>query len=133
MRRSQHRTDANQAALLVVAEQLGWCALNASQSNMGFDALLIKAGRIVIAEIKDGSKPLSAQKLTDHEKDVHARLKAHGITIEILTCEADVLALERPPRSGGYYWSGQAIGCRCGTREHPVMDPACPRHGASHG
>ena len=98
----RHRKDANQAALLEAAERIGWCALNASQSNLGFDAILVKAGRIVLAEIKDGDKPMSAQKLTPHEQDVHAKLKAHGITVEILTSEADVIALERPHRRGSY-------------------------------
>lgn len=92
----RHRKDGNHGTLLAVAAQLGWYTQNTSQTELGYDAILVKAGRVVFAEIKDGQKPMSQQKLTPHEETVHRRLKAHGITVEILTCEEDVLMLERP-------------------------------------
>lgn len=108
--RHTHRLDANHRSLRRVAEQVGWLWLDCAQTGLGVDALLIKGGRIVVAEIKDGQKPMSQQKLTPHEKLVHARLKAHGITVEILTSEADVIAMERPHRRGSYddrqIWGG---------------------------
>lgn len=93
--RHRHRKDDNDDAIADTAERLGWLVLNTTQTGLGFDKILVKAGRIVIAEIKDGRKPMSAQRLTPHEKQVHARLKWHGVTVEILTCAEDVLALER--------------------------------------
>lgn len=98
----RHRKDDNHDALLDVATRLGWFAQNTSQTELGYDAILVKGGRVVFAEIKDGQKPMSQQKLTPHEQTVHRRLKAHGITVEILTSEADVIALERPHRRGSY-------------------------------
>ena len=98
----RHRKDANHDAITDAAEQLGWYVENVSQTDLGYDAILTKAGQTVRAEIKDGHKPMSQQTLTPHEKRVHARLKAHGITVEILTCEEDLLMLERQPRPGSY-------------------------------
>lgn len=99
----RHRKDVNHERLTQAAERLGWYVLNTSQSEIGFDAIMVKGGRIVFTEIKDGNKPISAQKLTPHEERVHATLKRHGITVEILTCVADLLMLERAhPRRRNY-------------------------------
>lgn len=97
--RHTHRLDANHRAIQQIAEQIGWYFWDCAQTGLGVDAILIKGGRIVVAEIKDGAKPISAQRLTPHEKAVHAKLKAHGVTVEILTCPEDVLMLERPQRA----------------------------------
>lgn len=97
--RHTHRLDANHRAIQQIAEQVGWCFWDCAQTGLGVDAILIKGGRIVVAEIKDGTKPISAQRLTPHEISVHATLKAHGVHVHILTCEHDVLMLERPQRA----------------------------------
>lgn len=91
----RHRLDANHKGLCDAVERMGWFVWNASQSGLGVDAILVKAGRMVPVEIKDGSKPLSAQKLTKHEQDVHATLKAHGVRVEILCSLDDLACLER--------------------------------------
>lgn len=98
-RHTQHRKDANHDTLRAVAERVGWLWLDTAQTGLGFDALLLKGGRWVVAEVKDGAKPISAQRLTPHEKKVHTTLKAHGVMVEILTCAEDVLMLERPQRA----------------------------------
>jgi len=104
----RHRTDTNQQQLRDAAEQLGWLWLNASQTNLGFDAILVKGGRVVLAEVKDGSKPPSAQQLTPHERDTHMLLERHGVIVELLTCVDDlaVLGRERSGRRGGYWIRG---------------------------
>lgn len=103
VRHTTHRLDDNHHALRRVAEQVGWYFWDCAQTGLGVDAILIKGGRIVVAEIKDGRKPMSQQRLTPHEKAVHLVLKSHGITVEILTCEEDVFMLERPQRAR---WEG---------------------------
>ena len=97
--RSRHRRDANHADVRAAAERLGWMFEDTSQTHLGYDAILTRVGRTVRVEIKDGSKPMSAQKLTPHEADVHSTLRAHGVIVEILTCVEDLQMLSRPPRA----------------------------------
>lgn len=96
---TRHRLDANHHLLREVAEKSGYYWMDLSQSNAGLDAILFRSDRVIFAEVKDGMKPLSAQKLTPHEQKVHAKLLAHGITVEVLTCPDDLLHLSRPQPS----------------------------------
>ena len=82
--RHQHRLDANHADIRRAVEAMGWLWMDCSQTALGFDALLAKGGRLVLIEVKDGAKPMSAQKLTAHEHRVHQQLKAHGIVVEVI-------------------------------------------------
>ena len=91
----RHRQDRNHHEIREAAEALGWLWQDTSQTHLGYDAILVKGGRTVYAEIKDGQKPMRAQRLTPHEVRVHRTLKAHGVTVEILTCVADLVVLSR--------------------------------------
>lgn len=97
--RKTHRLDANHKELRQAAEKLGWLWEDTSQTGLGYDALITIQGRTVRAEIKDGRKPPSAQKLTPHEERVHQKLKAHGVLVELLTCVDDLQMLHRELRS----------------------------------
>jgi hypothetical protein len=47
------------------------------------DLLVGYHGKWILAEVKDGTKPLSGRALTDHEKAWHKRAKACGGHVEI--------------------------------------------------
>lgn len=97
------RVDRNQGELIDALEQQGWLVVNMSRVGRGFpDTLLVKGGRIVLAEIKDGQKSASRRKLTDAQEDFHARMKAHGVYIEVLTDLDSLAVLGRPMRAGDW-------------------------------
>ena len=88
----------NHKAIRQELEARGWLWQDTSQTHLGYDAIIHKGGRSTFLEIKDGTKPLSQQRLTPHETTVHAKLAAQGITVEIITCSEDLDVLERPQR-----------------------------------
>jgi len=98
-RKYQHRKDRNHAAIAKGIEARGQGFIDTSQTGLGFDGLVTVGcptcgGKLAPVEIKD---PSSSRGLTlsPKEEKVHAALKAHGIHITILTCEADLDVLGR--------------------------------------
>jgi hypothetical protein len=83
--RRRHRKDRNHPEIREAVEALGYLWIELSQTNTGLDAIVVKHGRMVPVEVKDGARPPSARKLTPHEEQVHQQLKERGITVEILT------------------------------------------------
>jgi hypothetical protein len=80
--------------------RLGALVTDTSGFGEGFpDCMLAYRGRILLAEIKDGSKPPSAQRLTAAQEIFHRQHEAHGVIIPIIRCEADALALLGAKRS----------------------------------
>ena len=61
------KVDANQGEIVKTFRGLGWYVLIISQLKNCCDIIVSKNGRTVAVEIKDGSKPPSAQKLSDGE------------------------------------------------------------------
>jgi hypothetical protein len=90
-RRFYHAKDRNHKAVRKAVERLGYVWIDLAQSSAGIDAIVCRGGRCVPIEVKDGSLPPSKQKLTPHEQQVHALLKAHGVTVEILTGDNESL------------------------------------------
>lgn len=99
MSRHRHRLDANHHAIRECAEALGWHWQDTSQTGLGYDAILIRGGVVKFCEIKDGMKPISQQRLTPYEQRVHQDLKAHGVTVEVLTSQDDLVMLGREQRA----------------------------------
>lgn len=79
MRRAA-KVDANQPRIVKGLRALGACVIITSQLKNAFDILVIYQGRTFILEIKDGSRPKSARKLTEGENKCRQCVeKAGGI------------------------------------------------------
>ena len=61
------RVDDNQPEVVAAFRKLGWTVLIISQLKKCCDIIVSKSGETIAVEIKDGSKPLSARKLTAGE------------------------------------------------------------------
>ncbi len=67
------RIDSNQPAIVKAFRSLGWIVAHTHMVGGGFpDIVCSKSGVTILVEIKDGSKPKSAQKLTKPEEDFHS-------------------------------------------------------------
>jgi len=66
------RIDANQPIIVKAFRDLGWTVAHTHTVGAGFpDIVCSKSGTTILVEIKDGSKPPSARKLTKPEQDFH--------------------------------------------------------------
>lgn len=93
MRRAA-RVDANHTEIVAHLRGLGWYVHDTSRLGGGFpDLVCAKGGKLRMVEVKDGSKPKSAQKLTADEWLEHLRFAAAGVTVHILTSVEDAEAL----------------------------------------
>ena len=72
MRRAAKK-DANHAEIVKAFEKMGCSVIDVSATPCGFDILVGRGGVCIPVEIKDGSKPPSARKLTANEAKIHAR------------------------------------------------------------
>jgi hypothetical protein len=63
------RTDDNQPEVVKEFRRLGWCVLIISQLKNCCDIMVSKGGVTIAVEIKDGSKPPSARKLSKGEQE----------------------------------------------------------------
>lgn len=61
------KVDDNQKEIVALFRKLGWYVLIVSQLKNCCDIIISKNGRTVAIEIKDGSKPPSARKLSEGE------------------------------------------------------------------
>mgnify|MGYP001576960825 FL=1 len=65
------RKDANHNSISEVFESLDCSVLDISQTPCGFDVVVGYKTQAILCEIKDGSKPPSARKLTLNENTAH--------------------------------------------------------------
>jgi Holliday junction resolvase len=67
------KVDANQAEIVAALRKAGCKVYVASSFGQGFpDLVCLCEGRIFLLEVKDGSKPPSARKLTPEQVKFHA-------------------------------------------------------------
>jgi hypothetical protein len=77
-----HRSDANTKRIAAALRKAGAKVKDTGQVGDGFGDLVVGyAGEIHILEIKDGSKPLSKQRLTPAEKKFHAEWAGYSVHI----------------------------------------------------
>ena len=76
------KIDANQRTVVKTFRQLGWSFAITSDVGRGFpDGVGGYRGRNYLIEIKDGAKPLSAQKLTPDQVVFHEAWRGQVIII----------------------------------------------------
>ncbi len=66
-----NRRDANHAEIVGVFESLDCSVLDVSAAPCGFDLIVGYKTQAIAVEVKDGSKPPSARKLTLNENNAH--------------------------------------------------------------
>lgn len=89
MRRAA-RTDANHQQVRDALRARSWDVIDTSRAGDGFpDLVALKPGRLVLIEVKDGSKVPSKQRLTEAEAKLHARFKAAGVPVIVVASVAD--------------------------------------------
>ena len=84
------KRDGNEAAILAALRGLGVWHRQLDRTS-GFDLLLCWRGQSWIVEIKDGSQPPSARKLTPNEYRTRAELEAIGVGYHVCESLDDVL------------------------------------------
>jgi len=91
------RVDANQPEIVKAFRDLGWSVLTISQLKNCCDIVVAKAGTTVMVEVKDGSKPPSAQKLTEGEAKFFSAWKGNWEIVksidDVKQLNADILKL----------------------------------------
>lgn len=84
------RVDDNQPEIVSAFRKLGWYVLIISQLKNCCDIIVSKDGRTIAIEIKDGSKPPSAQKLSKGEVKFKDEWQGE---YRLVKCIDDVLAI----------------------------------------
>ena len=94
-----NRTDANHAKIRARFRELCPVVIDCSQIGMGFADLLVvtQDNELTLVEVKDGSKKLSARRLTKMQKKVAAQLCGHFV---VVTSVPDVEYVSLGYRSG---------------------------------
>lgn len=97
--RTAAKVDANQSQIVAAFRVLGCCVFPTHQIGKGFPDIAVRCGKVLcLVEIKDGSKPPSAQKLTKAEQKFHDDFAHHGL-VEIVRDTNDVLRLVKKWRA----------------------------------
>ena len=89
---TRDRQDANKKQLVDFWRRAGGLFYTQPREN-GFDGVAVYRGHVYIVEIKDGSKPKSAQALTENEQEQRAKIEARGVEYHIWRSLDDVVAL----------------------------------------
>lgn len=76
------RVDANQPEIVDAFRRMGCSVLIISQLKNCCDAFIAKGGVTVAVEIKDGTKPLSARKLSAGEREFRDSWKGQYAVVE---------------------------------------------------
>ena len=92
MRRAA-RTDSNHRAIVCGLRDAGRCVFDTSRVGNGFPDLIAgtRASGLVFLEVKDGSKPPSARKLTPAETSFMSVCHAHGLPYHVVTSLEEAL------------------------------------------
>lgn len=86
------KVDANQPEIVKLFRKLGWYVLIISQLKNCCDIIVSKRGQTIAIEIKDGSKPPSARKLSDGEEKFQKEWQGE---YRIVICLEDVYKISQ--------------------------------------
>lgn len=92
MRRAA-KVDSNQSEIVAALRKLGAAVIITSQLKNAFDLLVLFQSRIYIVEVKDGSLPPSARKLTDGEMKCKRLVESVGVKYHIITSVDDAVKM----------------------------------------
>ena len=84
------RVDDNQSEIVAAFRKLGWYVLIISQLKNCCDIIVSRNGRTIAVEIKDGSKPKSAQNLSEGELKFKTEWQGE---YQLITCIDDLTEL----------------------------------------
>ena len=88
------KVDANHAAIRQALRRAGWYVRDQSRVGEGWpDLFLAKGGTVLLAEVKDGSKVPSAQRLTPMQAELHVALGRAGVKVVVLRSVEDAIQL----------------------------------------
>lgn len=100
MRRAR-RTDSNHAEIRAVFRRLCPAVADTSDVGRGFpDLVVLCRGRVLLVEVKDGSKPPSARRLTPDEEGFARRW---GDSYRVVTSVDEAIALATPEAGSTEY------------------------------
>lgn len=86
------KVDGNHGEIRAVLRDLGAKVQDLSAVGRGVpDLLVMYRGRVELLEVKDGSKPPSARRLTPDEDRWHKAAHARGVTVHVVTSVDDAL------------------------------------------
>ena len=86
------RVDDNQSEIVAAFRKLGWYVLIISQLKNCCDIIVSRNGRTIAVEIKDGSKPKSAQKLSEGELKFKTEWQGE---YRLVSCLDDIPGVDR--------------------------------------
>jgi Holliday junction resolvase len=93
MGRRAARIDANQNEIVTMLRKMGYSVAITSDCGKGFPDIVVgRSGRNYLFEIKDGSKPPSAQKLTEAEQQFADAWKGQ---YNVISCLDDAIKILR--------------------------------------
>lgn len=87
------KVDTNQREIVAVLREMGAAVIITSMLKNAFDILVGYQGNLYMVEIKDGTKPPSARKLTDGEAKCRDLFESVGVTYHIITSVDQALAM----------------------------------------
>jgi Holliday junction resolvase len=86
------RTDANQTEIVLALRAAGAFVQSLAACGCGVpDLLVMRGGRIVLMEVKDGSKPESERRLTPAQVAWHKMAEAVGVTVRVVNDSGEAL------------------------------------------
>lgn len=92
--RVRAKVDRNHAEIIETLRKCGWYVYDSSRLGRGFpDLVAAKGERLELIEVKDGSKPLSARRLTPDEREVFQGFSAKGVSVRIVTTSEEAMRL----------------------------------------
>jgi hypothetical protein len=91
-RRRAAKVDSNHGEVRDTYRKAGAVVADTSGAGSGFPDMVVSyRGQVHLVEVKDGSKPPSARKLTPDQVKFHAEQASVGVTVHVVTCVDDAL------------------------------------------